>query len=133
MKINGKITILCDREGATIELHDDDARVTFATVQLNPVQLGQALGRLGYTECESVEVRGLDKVGKKMENKEFIFEVPEDLSCKRDIRDKILIPILEKVCPKGWIPDTSFSSQGSFFSKGGKYYAKTPIRRWVEK
>jgi hypothetical protein len=132
MKINGKITFLCNKEGATIELHDDDASVTFARVRLTAEQLCQALGRLAYTECYAMEVRGLDKVGMKMENKEFVFEVPDDLPYQREKRNEILSSILQKICPEGWIPSILFNSQNSFFTKDGKYYARTTIRRWVQ-
>jgi hypothetical protein len=132
MKIKGKITILCDEDGATIELHDEDASLTFARVKLTSTQYCQALGRLAYTPCFSMEVKGLDKVGKQMENRPLIFEVPKELPYKRDERDKLLIPILEKVCPEGWVYDMGFHSQDSFFSKDGKSYAKTTIRRWVK-
>jgi len=32
----------------------------------------------------------------------FVFEVPGDLPYHKEGRDKILVPILEKVCPMGW-------------------------------
>lgn len=30
-----------------------------------------------------------------------------------------------------WIPDAYFSSRNSYYSKNGKTYARTIIRRWI--
>jgi hypothetical protein len=29
-----------------------------------------------------------------------------------------------------WLPENTYGSQDSFFSKEGKYFARTVIRRW---
>jgi hypothetical protein len=133
MKINGRITILAGEDGVKIEVHDDDSSITFLKIEMTPEQFCQALSRLSNTHCTSTEVRGLNKVGLVMENKDFVFEVPADLAYRREERDAVLLPILWKACLKGWIPDTHFGSQNSFFTEGKKYYARTTIRRWVEK
>ena len=126
---NGRITMLASEDGMKIELHDNDASITFAHIKLTPIQLAQALGRLGYTECE-IEVRLLDKIGKKMEHKGFTFELPEtDTFRNKDLAKKIGA----ESCPEGWESDLHFGSQGSFFTKDGKQYARTTIRRWVDK
>jgi len=128
MKIkDGRITMLASEFGMRIELHDNEASTTFAVVTLSPKQLSQALGRLGYTECK-IEVANLDIVGKKMEHEKFEFEVPKDPSWRN--KDLVRQTAL-RACPEGWKPDLSFSSQGSFFKKDGKDYARTTIRRWV--
>jgi len=132
MKINGKITLLCEGDNVKLELHDDDSSITFVRVELTAKQFTQALGRLAHTPCKSMEVRGLERVGTKMENQTFIFEVPESVPWKHEERVKILKPILDKVCPEGWIPDMGFNSQNSFFTNEGKNYARTTIRRWVK-
>lgn len=79
MKIKGKITLLINRESTTIELEDDLACTVFAVIKLTPIQLNCALSRQGYVDCE-IEVKGLDKLGKKHENKTFEFEIPSNLS-----------------------------------------------------
>ncbi len=132
MKINGKITLLCEGDSVKLELHDDDSSITFVRVELTTKQFTQALGRLAHTPCKSMEVRGLERVGTKMENKEFIFEVPEELPYERAERNKILIPILYKIIPESWIADMGFNSQNSFFMNKGKNFASTTIRRWVK-
>jgi len=113
----------------TIEIHDNDANITFAEIELDPVQLGQALGRLGFTKCK-INLHLSNRIGKKMENKTFEFKIPNDLGYSND-KKNIVIKIAEEKCPIGWIPDTSFSSRGSFFSKDGQNWARTTIRRWV--
>lgn len=68
MEIKGKITFLVDKNKTTIQLHDDGASITFCEIELTNDQLASALSRMGYTECKSVNVFGLDKLGKKHEN-----------------------------------------------------------------
>ncbi len=133
MKINGKITFLFNHDGATIELYDEEAGITFLKVELTSEQVATAFSRLAHTKCQNIEVFGLDKIGKKMEYKPLIFEVPEDLAYHPKERDKILIPLLNKACPKGWEASNYFNSKDSFLNKDRKYYARTIIRRWVKK
>ena len=125
---DGRITMLVGEDGMKIKIHDNDASITFARIKLTPIQLAQALGRLGYTECE-IEVHLLDKVGKKMEHKTIEFELPETntLFRNKDMAEKVCV----EYCPEGWVPDLYFGSQGSFFTKDGKQYARTTIRRWI--
>lgn len=124
------ISILTSEEKVTIEIEDMGSITKFVKVTMTPEQFTQALSRLSNTKC-SVEVRGLHKVGKRHEHKEFTFEVPSGLGFGRD-RDKRFLPILMRKCPEGWEPDTHFGSQNSFFSEGTKNYARTIIRRWVD-
>ena len=124
---DGRITLLFDNDGMKIELHDNDASITFADIRLDKEQTCQALSSLGYTQCD-IKMGGLDKIGKKMEVDDLIFEMPKvNWSEENSVAKKIAV---EK-CLIGWEPDLSFSSQGSFFYKDDKYYAKTFIRRWV--
>lgn len=128
MKISdGRISILTNEDKVEIMLHDSDASVTFATVEMTPQQFCQALSRLMHTKCK-IEVRGLDLVGKKMEVDNLIFPIDGGY---RD-REAALAAVF-KHCPKGWEPDLSFNSQDSFPLKDGQQYAKTAIRRWVDK
>ena len=129
MNINGSVTILFERDGMTIKVHDEDASIEFLEIRLNQEQTCQALGRLGNTECESMTVRALHRVGKKMEHESFDFPMPcslFDSRCK-----EIAVAECKRVCPEGWEPDTHFGSQNSFFKKDDKPWARTTIRRWV--
>ena len=124
---DGSISFLVGQDSTTIEIHDSIASVTLARVTLTPKQLSQALSRLAYTHCD-VEVNNLDKVGKKMINKKFEFELPnftwgESKQCA--------IKTIKDVCPEGWKADNYFNSQDSFFNKDGKQYARVTIRKWI--
>jgi hypothetical protein len=131
MKIEGRISILINREYTTIEIKDDKANTTFVKATLTPDQLSAALSRQVSIECD-VEVHGLERVGKKHENKTLEFEIPKNLETsylKRD-EDK-LQKIAQSHLSDGWIAERYFGFQGSFFTKDGKQYARCTIRRWI--
>ena len=129
MKIEGKISIFIGRDSTTIEIYDTNANIKFCQIELTPEQLSSALSRLSYTECKSVHVMSLDKVGKKHEHKTMEFELPRDVSFKS--RHSVANIVSLNVCPEGWTPDNYFGSQDSFFQKDGKQYARCIIRRYV--
>jgi hypothetical protein len=128
MKLKGNISILINRESTTIEIRDSEANTMFVEITLTPEQLSEVLSRMKYTACE-IEVFGLDRVGKKHENKRFEFVVPSDLKGKRD--SEKLREHAQTLLTDGWIADGYFSSQDSFFTKDGIDYARVTIRRWV--
>lgn len=71
MKLNdGRITFLVNQKETTIKIRDHDAGVIFAEITLTPEQLSMVLSRLESTPCK-IEVSRLDKVGLKMEYKNF--------------------------------------------------------------
>ena len=129
MKIkNPKITMLINPEYTEIEITDSDSNTTIAKVKLTPEQLSAILSRQGYMNCEC-STGDLTRVGKKHENKYFEFEITysktkEDLSlaCNEALFQQNM---------HEWVPDNYYRSQNSFFSKDGKDYARTVIRRWV--
>jgi hypothetical protein len=131
MKIDAKITMLFRHDGMDIEIHDDDADVTFCKIHLTQEQTCQALSRLSHTTIDLCEVHALDVVGKKREydTLEFLFE---DHGFYNG-RGKRAYEEAQKVCPAGWEASGYFGSQGSFFQKDGKQYASCTIYRWVDK
>lgn len=131
-KIEGRITMLVNREYTEITLKDVSSNITFATVTLTPEQTIACLSRQGYVECE-IELRGLENVGKTMEHQKFDFEIPVDLenSKGRTIMDKLLGEYAQSLLSDGWIAERYFNSHDSFFTKDGKKYARCTIRRWV--
>ena len=129
-KIDGRITLLFSEDGLTIELHDDLSSTTFARVELDQMQTCQVLSRLSRTHCD-MEVYELDRVGKKMEHKNFQFFVTKKKIYGSGRQDLAKIKIKE-VCPEGWTPDLYFGSQGSFFYKDDEVWANATIRRWVD-
>jgi hypothetical protein len=133
MKLEGRLTILGDDEGVTIEVEDSDASTTFLRIELTPEQFCQAaLGRLASLRCE-LEVVGLDHVGKRMELDEIVFPMPDRFNdvYDREQLSKAAAEIAKEVCPAGWSPATYFGSQDSFKREAGRLYARTTIRRWV--
>jgi hypothetical protein len=134
MKLEGRISILIGREGTRIEIKDEKSAVTFVEVNITPDQLSAALSRQALVECE-LEVRGLDCIGKKHENKTFSFEIPDsiDLSDRwtNDSVEKELQKYAQSLLSDGWMSDGYFRSQNSFFEKDGKKWARVKIRRWV--
>ena len=129
MKIeNAKITMLINRDYTEIEIHDADANTTLARVKLTPEQLSMILSRQGYVECEC-NTGDLKKIGKKHENKYFEFEIVYSKS-----KEDLTLACNEALFQQGmceWESDNYYGSQNSFFSKDGKDYARTVIRRWV--
>lgn len=132
MKIKeGRISMIINRESTTIEIIDDEASLTFVRVTLTPDQLSSALSKMAYTNC-SIEVNGLDKVGKTMINKVHDFDIT-GLDMPYDKRTHILSEKIKETLPDGWISDNYFNSQSTFFKKDGRDYARTTIRQWVDK
>jgi hypothetical protein len=138
MKIDGKITFLINQDYTSIEVEDELANTVFLKIRLTPHELSSALSRVGCTNC-SLEVKALDRVGKKHENKNFEFEVPQELIDKYgySLSDhgeelaKIAQSILDET-DEGWIAESYFKSQNTFFdTKDKKRHARCVIRRWI--
>ena len=129
MKIeNAEITMLINRDYTEIEIHDADANTTLARVKLTPEQLSMILSRQGYVECEC-NTGDLKKIGKKHENKYIEFEIVYSKS-----KEDLILACNEALFQQEmheWESDNYYGSQNSFFSKDGKDYARTVIRRWV--
>ena len=127
MKLDAKISILVDEDGANIEIEDALSNETIAKINLPPETFCAALGRLVYNRCELV-MGDKDKFGKRMENKKFEFKLPDsDIYRRKEIAKEEI----KKVCPNGWEFDNYFDSQDSFFSKDGESWARCIIRQWV--
>lgn len=112
------------RKKIAIEIKDVDANIEFLELEIGLEEFAKALTGLAGAECE-MQFRWLENVGKRVEIDTFEFE------CKRDKQEAIRK--VKKLCPKEWRPSTYFGSQNSFFKKDGKDFARTTIRRWVEK
>lgn len=131
MKIDSAaITFLVGSDNTTIQIHDQNANIDFVRIRLTNDQLAAMLSRLSFTPCE-VEVFGLNRIGKKMENKNFEFEIDEDARKNRDLLPSICSDALQSEGLFEWVSDMYFSSQNTFFTKDGKLMARTTIRRWV--
>jgi hypothetical protein len=137
MKLKGKLTIARTHGGDGDSIHisivDEDAAVEFVEAELTLGQFALAITGLGRVECE-VEVRGLDKVGKRLELDaiEFPLQMAAGYANSTTRREHATARA-KKLCHDGWIPDCSFSSQGSFFQRDCETWARCNVRRWVEK
>lgn len=134
MKVeNATISIFINKELTEIEIHDQDASVTICRVTLTPDQLSACLSRMGYVKCESLEVCGLEKIGKKHQNLSFSFEIPEGTK-QRDNNEQLnemAIAALASENMSEWTPDKYYGGQQSFFKQDGKQFAQCTIRRWI--
>jgi hypothetical protein len=128
MKLEGKISVLINRDGTTIEVEDENANAKFLKITLTPEQLSAALSRQMAVDCE-IEVIGIEKIGKKHENKSFEFQIPNELASTRNETE--LQKLAQSLLSDGWVAERYFSSQTSFFKKDGIQYARCTIRRWV--
>lgn len=135
MKLEGRITFLIQHDRTILEIEDDNASTTFLKAELTPEQTIDILSHRGKVECK-LDVRGLDKVGKKHENKDFVFEIPKDLlgvSFHSEKLEELKIHAQKLLDEQGddWVSDGYFNSQNSFFTKDKKEYARVTIRRWI--
>ena len=125
----GAITILASDERITIEVHDREASLSILDIEMTPEQFCAAIGRAAYTKCE-ITTGDLSKVGKKHENKNHKFKIPESLDEYSPDKDELHKEAI-RTCPKGWAPDKYYGSQSSFVYEKGERYANVTIRRWV--
>ncbi len=113
-----------------ISVYDDLSHQRFLDLEMTPEQfVNAAMNRMAHTEMVSATLFNLERIGKKLETRNFEFELPDH---RFDKRVEIARETVKKVIPDGWTPDMGFSSQGSFFTRDEKPYARTTIRRWVE-
>jgi len=114
-----------------IAIRDDDARVRFLKIHMPLADFAQCVVGSMTTQCVG-EVSQLDCVGKKLEINGLSFEMPSGVP-HNQLREVAYKRALEEA-PAGWVPDSYFGSQGSFYTGlDGKHMAQTNIRRWVDK
>jgi len=121
------ITILVEKTGARLELRDSTSGCQIAEVFVKPDDFMAALGRLAYVPCQ-VEVFPTNHLNKKMITETL--EFPWDGDRYAPGHAEKLYAEAKRVCPKGWVPDVSCSSQNSHFMKNGKPWFRTTIRTW---
>lgn len=114
-----------------IELAERVTTQAIAKIKFTPEQWFNLISGLGYTKClAKVDLDAVSRIGKKMQMAPLTFEMPDD-GWLAEYRKKIARKLAKEKCPDGWEPDLHFGSQGSFFNKEGKSWARTTIRRWV--
>lgn len=129
--IDARIDFFINGDRTEIVIHDAVSSLRILEITLTPVQLSQAMGRLSMTKCAVfVNEYSLDKLNRKLEVSQHEFEIPDFGYDKRN-KKKDVFELAVKSCPDGWQPDNYFESQGSFFTKDNKQYARCTIRRWI--
>jgi hypothetical protein len=125
-----KISILINQEGTTIELFDSKSSRTFVRVKLTNDQLASALSRPNRTDCQ-IDAYNLELIDKQMEHKSFEFEIHPLMRTSKGALNQRCLKNLALQNMSDWTPEMTYSSQDSFYSKDGKDFARTIIRRWV--
>jgi hypothetical protein len=132
--MKGNITILVDGNGARIEVEDESSGIQFLKINLSAEQFTACLGQLANVECD-MNIRGLDLIGKMRETGKHEFKIPAELYNRRykerEYFYKTAQELAQSQLADGWIADSYFGSQGSFFQKDGEQWARVTIRRWV--
>lgn len=125
---NGKITFLVNSDYTEITIEDGDANTLLAHIKLTPEQLSLILSRMGSVRCE-ITTGPIERIGKTHECKTFEFENPYTQS-------ELPLACAEALLKEGmheWVSDNHYGSKNSLFKKDGKNYARTTIRRWINK
>jgi len=122
----GKITLFFKEDRMIIELEDMKSYTRFAKIELTLEQMGKLFSGLYNTPCK-ISLNNINRIDKKHEHREFIIELNKNNFYDKKTAKRLTM----KLCPKGWIPDLYFDSQGSFFIENKKYYARSIIRRYV--
>ncbi len=130
MKIKGSVTLLIGTDNTTLRIEDTEANIHFLEIILSPEQLTALLSRQANVKCD-IKVDGIENVGKKHENKSFEFEIPESVFNSYSNRESAAKAIVDELLTDGWVADNYFGSQGSFFKKQDKCFARVTIRRWI--
>ncbi|AXF52599.1 MAG: hypothetical protein [Caudoviricetes sp.] len=129
MEVKGSITMLVGSESTTIEIMDDNSNTTFVSIELTPDQLSACLSRQGRVKCD-LDIRGIERVGKKHEWKTFEFKVPSNYD-RFNSKCSDLANHVYELLSNEWKCDHYFKSQTSFFNKDGELWGRATIRRYV--
>lgn len=131
MKIEGRISILIGADSTSIEIEDNNANTQFVKLRMTASEFQRALSRECMIKCE-LYIKGLDKIGKKHENKQFSFPISDELrSSANSEKLRVIAQDLLDEQNEGWIADSYFGSQGSFSGYGDKCMAHATVRRWI--
>ena len=98
MKLQGKLTMLVGRDGATFEVVDATSGVRFLSFEMNTEDYCAALGRQSYITID-MDIRGLDLIGKKKELKPL--KLPVNSYELRNDKER-LMSLIEPHLVDGW-------------------------------
>jgi hypothetical protein len=133
MSIKGELSIVrpsCSdgKKYIRIMVGDVEARIQFLDIEIALDDFAECLTGLSFVKCD-INVRGAEKIGKRIESDELIFEMPSRV--KYSERNQVAAELARESTPDGWEASDYFCAQDSFFEKDGKSYARTSISRWV--
>ena len=119
-----------DSECVHITIQDRSSGVQFVDLRMTIESFGEMLlGRCSLENC-SFEVRGTEFVGKVKDHKEIIIPMPAKVAWAN--RAAVAESIGNKMLSDGWMISDTFGSQGSFYTDGGKEYARAHVVRYVD-
>lgn len=134
MKIPGKLTISRIYGGLrdnTIEVRmQDPLSVTeFVTAELSLEDFAKAVTGQGFVDC-TLELHGLDRVGKKRETKPLEFTFVSNRNYK-GVREEAK-ELCQSFADDGWIADGYFGTRGAIEHSGNTVKARCQQSRYVE-
>lgn len=126
--LNPTLTINTVDDKVKIEISEGRNEVLTLTVQSS--EFLRALGRLGNVACLEATLLRPEIAGRRQEHQDLEFPLPDgtDLGTRQQAAREAGM----RLCPEGWTADLYFGSRNSFFTREGKQWARTIIRRWVK-
>ena len=112
----------------SIRVKDRNSQNEFLHLSIGLEEFSEALTGLAACEC-SIEVRGLEYVGKIKERKYLIVELVKGASSLD--RKEEAIKLAYEVLESGWLLDRYLGSQDSFFTEDCIDYARLSVYRYV--
>jgi len=122
------VTFLIDNNQTTLKVQCPTSKELILDLDFTNEQLIQLMSRLACVEVDGEVSEHLERVGMKREHKDFTFPLLQKDAYNTDKAREII----KDACPDGWLAQTSFSSQNSFFTTtDGVAMARTTLYRWV--
>ena len=129
MNISVNVSIIGSGDKVRIEIKDSLSRCRMIKIELTHEKFCKMILRSMAEEPCEAEIGDLSKVGKRIVSKMLEFELPPLYGKSRK---QVAAETAKSICPDGWDVKDSFTSQGSFFSEGGKEMARCRICRYEE-
>lgn len=130
MEIDVNVSIIGSGEGVVLEVRDALSRCRIVRIELSHEKFCQMVMRSIAEEPCVATVGDLSKVGKRKVSDVLTFELPSGTGGLP--REDVAAQLAKELCPDGWEPDCYFGSQGSFFYRDDKTFARCRIYRWED-
>lgn len=132
MKIKASLSISRPQYGdgrklISITIVDENSRIEFIDAEISYENFTQAITGLGHQEME-IEVRGLDRVGKKVVCEDRIIECP----LKTHDRNVYRAWLDDNAQEEGWLLNSYLGSQNSISYKDGKTILRYRVTKYVD-